>query len=119
VRRQNLGREGENLALSFLTNRGFRLIDRNFSTRFGEIDLIVQEGRTLVFVEVKTRWSRKYGKPEEAVTPRKIQAILATARFYNTLHKKLPEKYRIDVVAVELEKNGNLKRLRHIRNVTG
>ncbi|MFV1917614.1 MAG: YraN family protein, partial [Patescibacteria group bacterium] len=59
---------------------------------------------TLAFVEVKTRWSKKYGKPEEAVTPRKLARIKRAGELYCLTHPGLPKKLRIDVVAIEVER---------------
>jgi putative endonuclease len=118
VKRKHLGKKGEDLALTYLKKKGYRFVDRNFSCPFGEIDLIVKDKNTLVFVEVKTRWSQKFGSPEEAVTPRKLQSIIKTAQFFVCLNPSLPKKHRIDVVAISVDSNGRLKSLRHIMSVT-
>lgn len=119
MNRRNLGARGENLALSYLQKQGVKLVDRNFSCPFGEIDLVVLDKKTLVFVEVKTRWSLKYGNPAEAVTRRKLQSIITTANMFRKIHPNLTDKMRVDVVAIEVGKDGSLRSLRHIKNVTG
>lgn len=119
LRRKNLGRRGEDLALSYLTGKGYRFVDRNVSCPFGEIDLIVKDGKTLVFVEVKTRWSERYGPPEEAVTPRKLHSITRTALWFCQKNPLLPKLMRIDVVTLDADKFDELRVKRHIRNVTG
>lgn len=68
----NLGKLAEDFAVSLLQGKGYKIIDRNFHSRFGEIDIIAEENETLIFVEVKARWSPKFGVPEEAVTPQKL-----------------------------------------------
>lgn len=119
MRRKSLGNLGENLALKYLKNKGYKFIDRNFRSRFGEIDLIFQDDKTLVFVEVKTRFSHSYGKPETAVTPRKINSIIKTGQYFKLLHPDLPESLRIDVVAINLDpKEKKLLSLKHIKNIT-
>jgi len=101
--RKQFGNLGEDYAVKLLENKGYKIIDRNFRTKFGEIDIVAQDGDVLVFVEVKTRHSRKYGKPEEAVTPRKIFRIKKAGEYYLLIHKNMPKKLRIDVVAIEVE----------------
>ncbi len=110
---------GENLALKHLKNKGFKFIDRNYSCRFGEIDLIMRERNTLVFVEVKTRWSKKYGTPEEAVTPYKLKSIVTTAHHFVSSNPKLPKSLRIDVIAIQVNGFGKQLSINHIQNVTG
>lgn len=101
--KSSFGRVGEDFAVSFLRQHGYKVIERNFRSRFGEIDIIAVDGDTLVFVEVKARWSKKFGAPEEAVTPQKLYKIKRTAEYFSLTHKGLPEKLRIDVVAIEAE----------------
>jgi putative endonuclease len=86
-----------------LTSRGYKIIERNFRSRFGEIDIIATSSDTLIFVEVKARWSNKYGSPEESVTPWKIQKIKKTSDYYLLTHPNFLKKLRIDVVALEME----------------
>src|SRR5690606_10776232 len=75
--RRSLGRWGENLAANHLAAEGLTIIERNWRCRDGEIDLVARDGETFVFVEVKTRRGRDFGAPEEALTPRKAQKLLA------------------------------------------
>lgn len=97
-----LGRLAEDFASNLLQSKGYKIIDRNFHSRFGEIDIIAIEGSTLVFVEVKARWSNKYGSPEEAVTPQKLYKIKKTGEYYSLKNPNLSKKLRIDVVALEI-----------------
>ncbi|OGM75835.1 hypothetical protein A2210_02280 [Candidatus Woesebacteria bacterium RIFOXYA1_FULL_40_18] len=99
------GNLGENYACRLLQKSGYRIIERNFTSRFGEIDIIALDKDTLVFVEVKTRWSRRFGLPQEAVTPQKLFRIKRTAEYFSLRHPRLPKKLRIDVVAIEIENN--------------
>lgn len=117
--KKDLGKKGEEIAKRYLEDRGFKVIDENFRSRFGEIDLVGVDGDTLVFVEVKTRFSEKFGLPEEAVTPRKIKTIAKVGYYYKILHQNLPESLRIDVVAVDLAPDGKLRRIELISNVSG
>lgn len=106
-----VGRLAEDFAVRFLSERGYKIIDRNFRSRFGEIDIIALKDDYLVFIEVKARWSLKFGKPEEAVNAGKIWKITKTAEYYSLMHPNLSKKLKIEVVALEIE-NGNLKEAR-------
>jgi putative endonuclease len=114
--RQRLGRWGENLAADFLETRGYLILDRNWRSRNGEIDLITQTGETIAFVEVKTRKGRDFGLPEEGLTANKAKRLQSLAQQYlaqNDLHEI---DWRIDLVAVELDQDGRLLRCEHIPN---
>lgn len=114
----NLGKRGEDLACLYLQKNGYKILKRNFRSRLGEIDIIALEEQTVVFIEVKTRFSKQFGPPEEAVTPWKIRSIIKTAQYFQMLHPKLPESLRIDVVAITLAPNGETKEIKLIKNVT-
>lgn len=73
---------GESLALRYLVGKGYGLLERNYRTRLGEIDLILRDGATLVFVEVKARRGRGFGDPLEAVTPSKQARVRLMAETY-------------------------------------
>jgi putative endonuclease len=94
------GAWGEELALRYLTRRGYVLIERNYRTRYGELDLILRHRNTIVFAEVKLRRGTGFGDPLEAVTPRKQAAIRLLAQQY--LSEKEPEfdALRFDVVGI-------------------
>ena len=76
------GRQGEDCAARFLERKGYRILARNYRTRFGEIDLIAQQGEFLAFVEVKTRTENGWGRPAEAVSAAKQRRILLAAQEY-------------------------------------
>ena len=103
----DLGKLAEDFAVRFLQKKGYKIIDRNFRSRFGEIDIVAEEGGYLVFIEVKARWSQKFGSPEEAVTPQKLYKIKKTADYYALINSKTNQKMRIDVVSLEMN-NGKV-----------
>lgn len=110
--RQRLGSLGERLAVAELERRGYRVIERNFRSRLGEIDLVAEEGEDLVFIEVKTRRGTTHGLPEEAVNSRKARKLQEVAFSYLDGHA-LPEcSWRIDVVAVQFSLEGKLEEIR-------
>lgn len=98
--RRALGLRGEGVARRFLEGRGYRILEENFTCPWGEIDLIAREGEVLVFVEVKTRRSARFGRPQEAVHGRKQRQILKVAEAYMTT-RRLKVPCRVDVVAIE------------------
>jgi putative endonuclease len=94
------GAWGEELALRYLARRGYTLLERNYRTRYGELDLVLRDGATLVFVEVKLRRGTGFGDPLEAVTPRK-QAVIRTLAEHYLSHRKCDfEALRFDVVGI-------------------
>ena len=95
-----LGKEGEDLAARFLIKRGYRIMERNYRTRSGEIDLIALHDGAVVFVEVKTRTSDAFGAPEHAVNPRKQQRMVKAALGYIKYKKLHQVPCRFDVVAI-------------------
>jgi putative endonuclease len=116
---QNLGKLGENLALKHLKSKGYRILTRNFSSKFGEIDIIAIHENDLVFIEVKTRFSQAFGPPEEALTPWKIKKIIKAGQYFQLLHPNLPASLRLDAVVIDLDNQGRLERIEIIKNCTG
>jgi putative endonuclease len=98
--RLSLGRWGEEQAVAYLRRCGLKILDRNFRTPVGEIDIIARDSRWLVFVEVKTRRSTAFGLPQEAVGPRKQRQIIRTAQWYMQNNKLGKLQPRFDVLAV-------------------
>lgn len=103
--KQRVGQSGEKAAAAFLRREGLRIIERNFKTPLGEIDMIAEEGDVLCFVEVKARRSEAYGGPAEAVTPRKQHQIARVAAAYVSRNYPQGTTCRFDVVTVE-DRNG-------------
>ena len=96
---------GEELACKYLLQNGYKILERNFRIRGGEIDVIALDGETLVYIEVKTRTSYVFGKPEETITWRKLKFLERATKFYRAKRKnliKLPDLERIDFVGVDL-----------------
>jgi len=102
VNKTVIGKLGEDLACKFLTQNKYKIIERNFRIRGGEIDIIALDQGILVYVEVKTRTSHDFGLPEEAVTYHKIKFLERASKFYRAQRHNLPAQERIDVVSVDL-----------------
>lgn len=101
MNKRKLGAKAEQIAADFLEKQGYHILQHNFYSRAGEIDIIAKEGEYLVFVEVKYRSNASKGMPEEAVTLRKRASLIKTARYY--LMKKYYNQEipcRFDVVAI-------------------
>lgn len=100
---QRLGRVGEQAAIQYLQAQGYRILEQNYRCRFGEIDLIAQDGPVLAFIEVKTRQSRTFGPPAAAVTLRKQHHIIKAAQVYLARRGNEQVVCRFDVVTIELD----------------
>lgn len=99
-KRQQFGKKGESLAAWYLKKNGYKIIEQNYRTPLGEIDIIAKEKKTIVFVEVKSRRSIRYGNPKWAVTPKKQRKISMVALQYLKSTRQMDAKARFDVVAV-------------------
>ncbi len=112
-----IGKLGEDLASQFLLDNGCKIIDRNFHTRYGEIDLVAQKGDEILFLEVKTRSSNQYGYPEQAVDAKKISHLLQAAKIYLKI-KHLSSFWRLDIISVELSPDNQIPKISWFKNIT-
>lgn len=111
-----LGKLGEEAAISYLENSGYKINHRNFRSKFGEIDIIAKIADQIVFVEVKTRRNFSFGTPSEAVNYHKQQKIIRTAFVYlNRFCLSQDIKCRFDIIEVFLEKEKGLRCV-HLKN---
>jgi putative endonuclease len=114
------GREGEEIAREFLVERGFRLIESNYSNVLGEIDIIMSDKDWLVFVEVKLKVGDKYGSPEEMINKNKLAKVRRVAESFLVLEKETAknfEKYRIDAVCIVLDEDKTVRSIKHYENL--
>jgi putative endonuclease len=98
--RKQLGDHGEDLAAAALKKQGYKILERNYTTPLGEIDLVARQGKTLVVVEVKTRKSTRFGSPQEAVSVAKQTKLRRLADYYLKDKRLSGTPMRFDVVAV-------------------
>lgn len=112
--KQILGKEGEEIAERYLTRKGYRLVERNYRCRLGELDLIALDRRVIVFVEVKTRSDHRFGGPLESVHRRKQRKMINAALFFLSQHRLHHREARFDVVGVSLD--GPEPIIEHIQN---
>lgn len=114
--KRQLGRRGEELASAYLQQQGYLILARNWRCPAGEIDIVAREGEFLAFVEVRTRRGDRLGTPEESITPAKQAKLVELAQTYLQEACLLEQSWRIDVVAIEMDRQGKQKRLNLIRN---
>lgn len=100
MRRRQLGQRGEQLAAEYIQQQGYRLAEQNYRCRLGEIDLIAWDGRTLVFIEVKTKRHMQFGVPQSMVTRAKQQKIVRVAMVYVQERHLRDMSLRFDVIAI-------------------
>jgi len=115
---QEIGKLGEQHAVDFLISQKYKIIERNYHTRHGELDIIAYTEKQIVFVEVKTRTSQKFGDLTETISKKKAKNIIASSQTYlSSLKKRNSFSWRIDLIGVKLSKNKELKDLIHIKNI--
>ena len=114
--RKATGIKGEEEAARFLTRCGYAILEKNVRTRVGEIDLVAKEGKTLVFVEVKTRRAAEGDPPQAAVNTRKQNKLGKLAQSYLRSKRLREQPCRFDVVAIVVNNEGGVKAIRHIPN---
>ena len=100
--RRQLGDHGEDLAAAALKKQGYKILERNYVTPLGEIDLIARQGKTVVVVEVKTRRGSRFGGPQEAVHPASRTRLRRLADYYLKAKRLTETPVRFDVVAITL-----------------
>jgi len=115
--KKQIGNIGEHIAADFLRKKGYFILERNFRIRYGEIDLICKDGKTIVFVEVKTRTNHTHGFPEEAVTWQKIKELVKTSEVYIMLRHLENFQERIDVIAIDMTRDAKVTEIRHHKNI--
>ncbi len=103
-KRQKFGEKGEAIAVGQLKKEGYKIIETNYRTKLGEIDIIAKDKDTIVFVEVKARRSVHFGSPKWAVTPKKQKKISIVALYYLKSTNQSNAKARFDVVCCRLLK---------------
>ncbi|UCD32344.1 MAG: YraN family protein [Desulfobacterales bacterium] len=98
--RQKFGKESESIAVKHLRKQGYKILEQNYRTKMGEIDIIAKDKKTLVFIEVKARRSHLFGNPKWAITPKKQRQISKVALYYLKVTKQTKAKARFDVVTI-------------------
>lgn len=110
-----LGARGEEIAAAYLKGRKFTIIERNFRCKGGEVDIVARDGKTLVFVEVKTRRTVSFGSPQASVTPFKQRQISKAALTWLAKNRLHDAPARFDVIAITL-RDHEVPHIEHIRD---
>jgi len=105
------------LACEYLIRHGYKIIDKNYRTRRGEIDVVAKNENILVFVEVKTRTNAMFGSPEEAIDFNKQNKLAKTAEHYLSFYDTPDVNYRIDSIAVEIDTKNKKAKIRHKKDI--
>jgi putative endonuclease len=115
--KQIIGKKGEDLTGKFFSDQGYTVVDRNYHTPYGELDLVIRDTHDLIFVEVKTRTNLAFGYGETAISDGKLTHLVESAEYYLAQNNLQDEKWRIDVVAILLDQDGSIANLEWFENV--
>jgi putative endonuclease len=118
ISNKKIGAIGEKMALAYLKNKGYRLLQKNFYCRWGEIDLIFKKEDKIIFVEVKTRVGDKKGKPYEAVNFYKIKDLKRAINYYLLKKKCFQSKLSLEVMSIILNPDLSLKEIKHFDQIS-
>lgn len=110
------GKLGEKIAEDYLKKRGYKIIDRNFKTKYGEIDLVCLRGNKLIIIEVRTKIGENFGSPEDSLNKNKLRKIWLNARNYSA-GKKWRGDVNIDAVCIVLNSDKIVERIAHYQNI--
>lgn len=111
-----LGRWGEQKACEYLIEKGYKIVQTNFRTEYGEIDIVAETDGEIVFIEVKTRTGVEFGNPEEAITPKKIEYMTASASAYMQEFPEKSDEWRMDVISILTESSRKNLDIHHFKN---
>ena len=114
--RKELGAKGEKLAVKFLKRGGYSIIQRNYRCKLGEIDIIAERDKTLVFVEVRTKQTEEFGPPQYSITAAKRRQISKVALSYIREKNLIEQSCRFDVIGITLSSESRKPRIEHIEN---
>ncbi len=112
-----VGRMGEAVAEEMLKEEGCKIIQRNRKSKYGETDIIAEKGEEVIFAEVRSKVGSDFGLPEESVDSRKIKRLIRNAENYIN-YKKEGRPCRIDVIGIVFNKEGEVIRKKHYKNIT-
>ncbi len=112
-----IGELGEQKAVELIKEKGYKVLERNVENKYGEIDIVARDKKEMVFVEVRSKTGTNFGLPEETIKHRKKKKLIRNAKRYIN-YKKINRSYRIDVIGVVFNKNKEVERIKHYKNIT-
>lgn len=115
--KKEFGSSGEMYAAFYLQEKGYKIIEKNASSRWGEIDLVTTKNGKRIFIEVKTRRNIKYGKPYEAVNYSKLKKLKRSIDYYILINKLAKVKCQLDVVGIIMGESGHVYEIKHYENI--
>lgn len=113
---KDIGYLGESLAIKYLVNKGYSILEKNYRIKLGEIDIICRKNNILIFVEVKSRYTNNYGYPIESVTYSKQKKIINISKFYILTNKYYNSNIRYDIIEVLLNNANEFYNINHIED---
>lgn len=113
IQRRLLGKAGEDAATIYLRKKGYQILERNYRTRFGEIDIICKKGETIIFVEVRSKRGNRFGSGAESVNWNKQQKIRMVAQFYLNHKRLFNSPIQFDVIDIQFEPKIHLRHIEH------
>lgn len=113
---KDIGYLGESLAIKYLVNKGYSILEKNYRIKLGEIDIICRKNNILIFVEVKSRYTNNYGYPIESVTYSKQKKIINISKFYILTNKCYNSNIRYDIIEVLLNNSNEFYNINHIED---
>ena len=118
TQKQNIGKLGEDVAVKYLENHGYKILERNYRKPWGEIDIVAQQSDELVFVEVKTQNQEFEWRPEENVTRHKKRQLSKIINTYLKEHRVYSEiDFRVDVLGIIINDETKIAQIEHIQNI--
>jgi putative endonuclease len=111
-----IGRRGEQIAKEYLEKKGYKIVEQNYRTRYGEIDLVAEKKNELVLVEVRTKIGDSFGAPEETINLKKLRKLRSNALAY-ARNRQWSGRIRVDAVGIVLKKDYSVERLNHYENI--
>jgi len=116
---KNIGAIGENVALQYLKKRNYSILEKNYHSHWGEIDIIAKKENKIIFIEVKTRIGYKKGKPYEAINFYKLRGLNRAINYYILQNKLKGYKLSLDLVSIILHEDLSVKKLDYFENIEG
>ena len=110
------GKIGEEIAKNYLIKKGYKIIEQNYKTKYGEIDLICEKDREIIIVEVRAKKGNNFGTPEDSLDKRKINKIFFNAKTYISFEKE-QKPYKVDAICIILKNNNEIESLNHYQNI--
>jgi putative endonuclease len=115
--KQVIGEFGERLAINYLRKHGYRILARNLKTSFKEIDIVTQQGKTIIFIEVKTRLSQKFGTADEAISWVKLNNFNRAIELFLVQRNLETDDIRADLISIDINRSKKIAKIKHYKDI--